>query len=138
MVGTTSTGSYGVYGEGGSDGVKGHSDGYGVEGESTGAAGLYSAGVYGSSENAKGVWGSSTNGVGIYGYSATSYAGFFGGDVLISGTCTGCLAIYFFKGPFARDGVIGFWIPATAFCVWMVSLCVLFFKSIAREERMAV
>ena len=89
----TSTNSYGVYGEGAGDGVKGHSNGFGVEGESTGAAGIYSAGVYGSSENAKGVWGISTNGVGIYGYSTNSDAGFFGGNVTITGTCTGCLGV---------------------------------------------
>ncbi|HKY90088.1 MAG TPA: hypothetical protein VJM11_03575 [Nevskiaceae bacterium] len=56
---------------------------------------------------------------------------------IATGTCTGCLAIYFFKGPFARDGMIGFWIPAFAFCAWMVTLCYFFLRSIGREERAA-
>ena len=46
------------------------------------------------------------------------------------GTCTGCIGIYFFEGPFAWNGIISFWIPASAFGVWMISLCVMFFKHI--------
>lgn len=46
------------------------------------------------------------------------------------GTCTGCIAIYFVEGPFAWNGIISFWIPALAFCIWMVSLCVMFFRHI--------
>lgn len=53
------------------------------------------------------------------------------------GTSTGCIGIFFFKGPFAWNGVISFWIPALAFCVWLVSLCVMFFRHIAVSERQA-
>lgn len=49
------------------------------------------------------------------------------------GTSTGCLAIYFFDGPFSRDGIISFWIPASAFCVWMVTLCYFLLKNIGRQ-----
>jgi hypothetical protein len=53
------------------------------------------------------------------------------------GTSTGCVAIYFFKGPFARDGLIGFWIPALMFCVWMVTLCAFLLLDIRRQARAA-
>ena len=49
------------------------------------------------------------------------------------GTCTGSLAIFFFGGPFSWEGIIGFWIPATAFCVWLISLCYMFLKHINRN-----
>lgn len=51
------------------------------------------------------------------------------------GTCTGCIAIYFFDGPFSWWGIIGFWIPATAYCVWLLSLCYMFLKHIRHLER---
>ena len=51
------------------------------------------------------------------------------------GTSTGCLAIFFFEGPFARDGLISFWIPAGAFCVWMISLCYFMLKRIGAQQR---
>ena len=50
------------------------------------------------------------------------------------GTSTGCISIFFFKGPFARDGLIAFWIPAGSFCVWMLTLCYFMLKDIRRQQ----
>ncbi len=82
----------GVYGESAhGNGVKGHSTTFGVVGESTG--GVLNAGVLGTSDNAVGVWGTSTNGAGVYGASTNNAAGYFQGNVTITGTCTGCLGL---------------------------------------------
>jgi len=82
----------GVYGESAhGNGVKGHSPTFGVVGESTG--GVLNAGVLGTSSNAVGVWGTSTNGAGVYGVSTNNDAGYFQGNVTITGTCTGCLGV---------------------------------------------
>jgi hypothetical protein len=42
-------------------------------------------GVFGSSSNGTGLYGRSTTGVGVYGYSGTGQAGYFGGDVRVTG-----------------------------------------------------
>lgn len=52
---------------------------------------------------------------------------------LAVGTSTGCAAIFFYSGPFAWTGVISFWIPATAFGIWLVTLCVLFWLHANRQ-----
>jgi hypothetical protein len=79
--GTTS--GYGVLGRStNTDGVHGESSsGYGVLGRSTNADG-----VHGESSSGSGVLGQSTDGVGVYGYSANASAGYFEGDVTVSGT----------------------------------------------------
>lgn len=91
--------------------------GDGVHGESTGGAGLVGissinngtyggstsgAGVYGSSSSNAGVYGISTSGVGtvgvstsgsgVYGYSTNSWAGYFAGNVNVTGSCCGASA----------------------------------------------
>lgn len=71
-------------------GVKGISQGFGVIGESQGA-GILIAGVLGTGANAVGVYGSSTNNTGVFGISANGAAGYFEGDVTVTGTCYGCL-----------------------------------------------
>jgi hypothetical protein len=86
----------GVYGESqNGDGLKGKGTGMGAVGESTGGA--FTAGVLGTSANSFGVWGSSTNSQGVYGSSTNGNAGYFQGNVTITGTCTGC------AGPMKMD-----------------------------------
>jgi hypothetical protein len=78
----------GVYGYGASGpGVVGQSaSNYGVEGD---AGQANKAGVYGTnSSTGTGVTGYSHNGYGVYGFSDTSYAGYFGGDVHVTGNLT--------------------------------------------------
>jgi hypothetical protein len=68
------------------DGVRGKStDGFGVHGQSTNYIG-----ILGSNTSNIGVIGQSTNGIGVYGSSTTNYAAYFAGDIIVSGTCTGC------------------------------------------------
>jgi hypothetical protein len=50
------------------------------------------------------------------------------------GTCTGCIAIFFFEGPFSWQGVISFWIPASAFCLWLLTLCYFYYKHILAKQ----
>jgi hypothetical protein len=43
--------------------------------------------------------------------------------------------ILFFKtGPFTWNGLIGFWIPLTAFSIWMIGMIVLILKALTRQE----
>lgn len=83
--------SYGVAGvsTGTGVGVKGISNTFGVIGESLGGGPI--AGVLGTGNNAVGVWGSSVYNTGVYGISVNGYAGYFAGNVTVTGTCTGCL-----------------------------------------------
>jgi len=46
----------------------------------------------------------------------------------------GILAIYFFKGPFAWNGLIGFWIPLVAFSIWFFSAFVVLRKAIKNHK----
>jgi hypothetical protein len=87
---------YNVYSGNGGGGVWGESDdGNGVYGTSSGPPST--AGVYGYSTDGKGVHGESVNFVGVWGESTNGSAGFFVGDVDITGdlsvggSCTGCL-----------------------------------------------
>jgi hypothetical protein len=93
--GVRGSGSPGVHGEdryGYGDGVSGTSTwGRGVVGTSTNGHGVFGKstgkdGVHGESTCCSGVLGQSTNGVGVYGYSANSSAGFFEGNVIVTGT----------------------------------------------------
>src|SRR5690606_25585430 len=86
----------GVEGSGGYNGVIGYANntyygGIGVLGEA-GGDGNENVGVKGISQEQAG---SGTN-IGVYGYatggSYGSYAGYFNGDVIITGSCTGCSA----------------------------------------------
>ncbi len=96
-----STVASGVSGIGGSNGVSGVStDGYGVRGRSTNGPGVYGAskginlnpgqsGVFGttSGQGNNGVWGYGVSGAtGVAGSSDTGFAGYFEGDVHITGT----------------------------------------------------
>jgi hypothetical protein len=76
------TSGVGIYGESVSnDGVRGSSgSGYGVYGSSN-----TGYGVYGNSASDRGVSGYSTSGVGVYGHSGSGYAGYFNGDVRVTG-----------------------------------------------------
>jgi hypothetical protein len=93
-----SNSNYGVFGStiGSSDGVRGQStSGTGVAGLSgTGGVGVSgnggAYGVYGQSSNSFGVFGFSSIGVGVEGDTTTGTAGFFHGNVTVTGTCTGC------------------------------------------------
>ncbi|MGD9663540.1 MAG: hypothetical protein AB7U63_20045, partial [Porticoccaceae bacterium] len=43
--------------------------------------------------------------------------------------------IFFFKaGPFAWNGMIGFWIPLLDFFIWMVVMTVFLFKAVNQEK----
>jgi len=67
---------------GSGNGVHGtSSDGIGVHGTSSS-----SNGVYGTSTSGNGVYGYSLNHYGVYGLSGSSYAGYFSGDVHVTGT----------------------------------------------------
>jgi hypothetical protein len=95
----TSSSNYGVYGTSGAKvqgagvfghgvvGVYGSGKGNGVFGYSENPGGI---GVSGQSVSSEGVTGFSTNGYGVYGESSSSGAGYFKGNVTITGTCTGC------------------------------------------------
>lgn len=87
-VGLSGSGAVGVLGTGGAFGVVGHlsssAAGVLVAGV-TGSGSSSQTGVSGTSENGKGVWGQSTNGSGIEGYSTAGHAGWFSGDVNITG-----------------------------------------------------
>jgi hypothetical protein len=70
-------------------------NGVGVSGFSSFGIGVYgtsnsSPGVYGYSTNDIGVYGYSSNDIGVYGRSTDSYAGYFQGDIYVTGNCTGC------------------------------------------------
>jgi hypothetical protein len=81
IYGSTALGdSYGWIASG-NYGVKGVSDMIGVEGQGTGDA----TGVYGTSTSGPGVEGHSSSGYGVYGASTSNYAGYFNGDVWITG-----------------------------------------------------
>ncbi|EHB58090.1 hypothetical protein MycrhDRAFT_0526 [Mycolicibacterium rhodesiae JS60] len=42
--------------------------------------------------------------------------------------------LFFFKsGPFAWNGVLGFWIPLTVFCSWFIAIFVLMRRALSRE-----
>jgi hypothetical protein len=94
VYGVASTGAdaVGVYGTSASGtGVLGWSqaaEGVGVYGRAN-AAGAIS--IFGETTSGIGVAGTSTNGDGVFGFSTASRAGYFVGDVEITGTCTGCL-----------------------------------------------
>jgi len=114
---TIFTAGYGVYGEGGSAGVYGTSSSTGIWGNgSTGVLGTGGTGVAGEGYNGVSGHGIGESGSGVYGYSDDTYtygvqgysnayggigiygisdspdalAGFFYGDVVITGSCSGC------------------------------------------------
>jgi hypothetical protein len=73
--------------------------GTGVYGQTGSGIGVYgtsssSTGVYGISNTSVGVSGTSTSGTGVYGTSSSGYAGYFSGNVRITGTCCGLSAGY--------------------------------------------
>jgi len=85
----------GVYGENSSFGNYGFlgSSGYGVFGSSSSNRGVYgysssSSGVHGLSSSGSGVSGYSSSGRGVSGYSTSNYAGYFNGEVEVTGTLT--------------------------------------------------
>ncbi len=90
VVGIGASG-FGIYGASNKVAILGNSaDGRGVEGDSTN-----SLGIAGFSTNYIGVFGRSDNasGVGVYGYnSAGGYAGYFNGNVRITGSCCAAAA----------------------------------------------
>ncbi len=84
----------GVYGlSANSNGVDGNSTtGVGVAGHSVSGKGVWGVsttndGVYGSSNSFSGVAGISNTGNGVYGFSTSSWAGYFAGNVRITGSC---------------------------------------------------
>jgi hypothetical protein len=94
-VSGTSAGGTGVYGASTSAyGVSGNStSSWGVYGQNMnsgnwGALGTGTTGVSGLSDSGYGVGGVSTSGRGVYGSSTTGYAGYFNGNVHITGTLT--------------------------------------------------
>lgn len=50
------------------------------------------------------------------------------------GSMTGSIAVFFFKGPFAWNGAIGFWIPANAFGIWIAVLAYCMLKYIKNHK----
>ena len=90
----TSTGGWGVIGDGGGLGVKGGGTATGVNGTASGVGGYGVEAVSGSGTAARGVSASSASGYGIYA-SGGLRAGYFAGAVdvtgaLTVGSCTGC------------------------------------------------
>lgn len=57
---------------------------------------------------------------------------------LAMGTCTGAGAILFYSGPFAWNGIFGFWLPAGSFLAWMGVLAFLFLKHIKDQRKASV
>jgi hypothetical protein len=53
------------------------------------------------------------------------------------GTVTGFATIFFFEGPFSWAGIISFWIPAMAFCIWMISLCYVLYRHVGVQQATA-
>lgn len=48
-------------------------------------------------------------------------------------------ALFFFKtGPFAWNGVLGFWIPLTVFCSWFLAMVYLIRRAVLREMQSTV
>jgi hypothetical protein len=61
------------------------------------------------------------------------WAGYFNlwmGILFIPGVLTG----YFFAGPFAYNGVIGFWVPVVAFVLWFVLMTPVLFRAIRQQQ----
>lgn len=46
----------------------------------------------------------------------------------------GVLIAFFYKGPFAWNGVIGFWIPIAAFILWFLLMTPVLFRAIRQQE----
>ena len=46
----------------------------------------------------------------------------------------GGFAEFFYTGPFAWNGIIAFWVPVTAFCIYYAAMFPLMFKAIKRQE----
>jgi len=83
--------TYGVLGTGGVAGVCGKPQSSSGGAFPSGVMGIGSSnqtGVYGQSDDGRGVWGLSTNGSGVEGYSTAGHAGWFSGDVNITGHLT--------------------------------------------------
>ncbi|CAB4130985.1 hypothetical protein UFOVP130_50 [uncultured Caudovirales phage] len=94
----TSSGGWGVAGDGGSLGVLGSGSVTGVRGTSAGTGGYGVEAVSGSGSAARGVSASSASGYGIYA-SGGLYAGYFAGNVGVTGSitvgsCSGCGGSY--------------------------------------------
>jgi hypothetical protein len=48
-------------------------------------------------------------------------------------------ALFFFKtGPFAWNGVLGFWIPLTVFCTWFLAMVYVIRRAVLQEMHSAV
>lgn len=45
----------------------------------------------------------------------------------------GGLAVFFKTGPFAWNGVIGFWLPVIFFTIWLFTMAVLLYRAIQRQ-----
>jgi MFS family permease len=61
------------------------------------------------------------------------WAGYFNlwmGVLFIPGVLVG----FFFAGPFAWNGVIGFWIPVVAFVLWFILMTPVLFRAIRQQE----
>lgn len=85
----TSVDGIGVQGTSGTNmGVYGYSAQHGVYGKTVGGAGKY--GVIGEATNAagNGIYGIATTGSGVVGQSSSGYAGYFTGNVYITGNCS--------------------------------------------------
>lgn len=114
-VGGFSTSGTGVYGQSTSDaGVAGEStSGYGVLGDSSsgdGVAGFSSSGdgVAGQSSTGDGVYGESSSATGVYGYTATGFAGVVGegGSYGVLGASASGLAGYFYGNVLVTGALI--------------------------------
>lgn len=96
-TGVYGSGETGVDGDGTYVGVTGSSEeGSGLRGYSSTGDGAYAfsnsgTGVLGHTEYGNGVKGLSGSGNAIYGYSFSGLAGYFDGDINVTGNCTGCL-----------------------------------------------
>lgn len=112
-----SNGVYGMavagWNQGGGDGVYGASSGYGVHGDSfsgDGVAGFSNSGdgVAGQSSTGDGVYGESSSATGVYGYTATGFAGVVGegGSYGVLGASASGLAGYFYGNVLVTGALI--------------------------------
>ncbi len=47
---------------------------------------------------------------------------------------TGLISIFFFSGPFAWNGIVGFWLPVGSYVPFLIVTFVQFYKAIVAEK----
>jgi uncharacterized membrane protein YbaN (DUF454 family) len=47
---------------------------------------------------------------------------------------TGLISIFFFSGPFAWNGIVGFWLPVGSYVPFLIVTFVVFYRTIIAEK----